>query len=226
MIRLALIFCLLLSACGRPLTEQEAAFSRTLMGETLDISKVRLMDNAPTRSVTFKRKPRPRTTCREKILPPATTEIVTAKPAAVALWNRVWFDEDWYLEDYLPDYPDKIGLIAAMLFAHEMVHIWQWQNRKLTNYSPFKAAREQWITDDPYLFNVTDQPRFLDFGYEQQASIVEEYVCCRALDPRGARTQRLYGLITEVMPLTPLPQSREFTVRVPWDGVEIKGICG
>ncbi len=217
---------LILSACGRPLTEAETAFAKSIHGDTINLAKIRFWDKAPTKSVTFKRKPRPRTTCREKILPPPTTEIVTAKPAAVALFNRVWYDEDWYLEDYLPDYPEKINLIAAMLFTHELVHIWQWQNRKLTGYHPLKAAREGIVLDDPYLFSIDNDRTFLDFGYEQQASIVEEYVCCRALDPTGQRTERLFTLITEYMPLTPLPQSREFTVRLPWAGVELDGICG
>ena len=68
-------------------------------------------------------------------------------------------------------------------------------------------------------------PQFLDFGYEQQASIVEEFVCCRALDPQAARTKRLHGLISQVMPVAPLPQSRPHNVRLPWDGVELGGIC-
>ncbi len=220
-------FCLLLllAACGRPLTEAEIAFSRTIHGDSLDVSKVRLLDNAPTRGVTFRRKPRPRTTCREKILPPPTTEIVTAKPAAVALWNRVWFDEDWFLDDYLPDYPDKIGLIAAMLLSHELTHVWQWQNRKLTKYTPFKAAREHRVSEDPYLFDVDNKRTFLEFGYEQQGSIVEEYVCCRSLDPAGKRTERLHSLISEVMPVAPLPSGREYAVRLPWAGVELEGMC-
>jgi len=216
---------LLLSACGRPLTESEIAFSRTIHGDTLDVSKVRLWDEAPLRSFTFKRTVRPRTTCREKLLPPATEEIVTARPAAVALWNRVWFVEDWFLDDYLPEYPDRIGLVAAMLLSHELTHVWQWQNRELTGYSPFKAAREHRNSDDPYLFDVENTQTFLDFGYEQQGSIVEEYVCCRALDPQGQRTERLHDLIAAVMPVSDLPQGREFAVRVPWDGVEPDRIC-
>ena len=130
----AALLCLLmaLSGCGRPLTPNEIAFADTLHGDTLNVSKARLVNGAPTRAVTFRRKPRPRVTCRELILPPPTTEIVTTKPAAVALYNRVLFDKDWYLEDYLPDYPKQINLIAAMLYAHEITHIWQWQNRDLT----------------------------------------------------------------------------------------------
>ncbi|WP_299412000.1 hypothetical protein [uncultured Sulfitobacter sp.] len=226
--RYALLLVLLLASCApsRPLTEAERAFAATIHGPALDVSKVRLHDGAPTRAVTFKRKPRPRTTCRELIFPPSPPEekIVTSKPAAVALYNRVLFDKDWYLDDYLPDYPDRIGLVAAMLLAHELTHVWQWQNRKLTGYSPLKAAREHQVSDDPYLFDLKDR-KFLDFGYEQQGSIVEEMVCCTALQPQGARTKRLHALVSQVMPVAPLPQSPAYDVGLPWDGVDLKRIC-
>ena len=222
----ALLILLLLASCGRPLTQNERAFVQTIHGDSLDLDRVRLHDGAPTKAVTFRRKPRPRTTCRELILPPAEDAIVTTKPAAVALWNTVLFDEDWYIDDYLPDYPDKIGLIAAMLLAHELTHVWQWQNRKTTGYSPLRAASEHGGGADPYLFDITANPKFGDFGFEQQGSIVEEFVCCRALAPQAPRTQRLHALIGQVMPVAPLPQSREYDVRLPWDGVELQGICG
>ena len=223
---LALLAVLMITACGRPLTENERAFLGTIHGDTLDLDAVRLHDGAPTRAVTFRRKPRPRTTCRELILPPPEDEIVTTKPAAVALWNTVLFDKDWFLEDYLPEYPDTVGIIAAMLFAHEITHIWQWQNRATTGYSPLLAASEHGGGADPYLFAVNADRKFADFGFEQQGSIVEEYVCCRALAPQGTRTSRLHALIAQVMPVAPLPQSREWDVRLPWDGVELRGICG
>ena len=225
MIRLFLIL-LFLTSCGRPLTETERAFATGIHGDTLDLSKVRLRDGAPTRTVTFQRKVRPRTTCRELILPPAKEEIITTGPAAIALWNTVLFDRDWYLDDYLPDYPDTVGLIAAMLFSHELTHIWQWQNRATTGYSPFRAAREHNPGGDPYLFDINGEAKFLDFGFEQQGSIVEEFVCCRALAPQAPRTKRLHALISQEMPVAPLPQSHPYDVRLPWDGVEIKGICG
>ena len=225
MIRVVLIL-LLLASCGRPMTDKERAFIATIHGDTLDMNAVRLHDGAPTRAVTFRRKPRPRTTCRELILPPATEEIVTSKPAAVAVYNRVLFDKDWYIDDYLPDYPDQIGLIAAMLFAHELTHVWQWQNRATTGYSPLRAASEHGGSADPYLFEINTDRRFGDFGYEQQGSIVEEFVCCRALAPQAPRTKRLHALIAQVMPVAPLPQSRPYDVQLPWDGVELRGICG
>ncbi|WP_299962080.1 hypothetical protein [uncultured Roseobacter sp.] len=214
-----------LAGCGRPLTPTETAFARTIHGGTLDVSRVRLLDGAPTRAVTFQRPARPRTTCRERILPPITDAVVTSKPAAVTVWNRVYFDRDWYLDDYLPDYPDQIGLIAAMLFAHELVHVWQWQNRKVTGYTPLRAAFEHRGAGDPYLFDLETEPVFGDFGFEQQGAIMEEYVCCRALDPQAPRTARLHALISQAMPVSELPQTREFAVGLPWEGVEIDGIC-
>jgi hypothetical protein len=222
----ALLLLLLLSSCGRPLTENERAFAGTLMGDSLDFAAVRLHDGAPVRAITMTRKARPRTTCRERILPPEKVgEVIQTKPAAVALWNTVMFSGDWYIDDYLPDYPDRIGLIAAMIFAHELTHVWQWQNRKTTGYSPLRAAREHGGGADPYLFDLSAEPRFLDFAFEQQGSIVEEYVCCRALAPQAPRTKRLHALIGQAMPVSDLPQSRAYAVRMPWDGVELKGIC-
>lgn len=225
MILRAFFMLVLLAGCGRPLTENEIAFSQTIHGDALDLDRVRLVDGAPTRAVTFRRKARPRTTCRERLLPPRTEAIVTTKPAAVALYQKVYFDRDWFLDDYVPDYPGEVNLVAAMLLAHELTHVWQWQNRDVTGYSPFKAAREHQISDDPYLFDINAERQFSEFGFEQQGTIVEEFVCCRALDPQAPRTIRLHALISQAMPVGPLPQSREHDVRLPWDGVEIDGIC-
>lgn len=222
----ALVLLLFLASCGRPLTVNERAFAGDIMGDTLNFSAVRLHDGAPVRAITMTRQARPRTTCRERILPPEKVgEVIQTKPAAVALWNTVMFSEDWYLDDYLPDYPDRIGLIAAMIFAHELTHIWQWQNRKTTGYTPLRALREHGGGADPYLFDLTSEPAFGDFAFEQQGSIVEEFVCCRALAPQAPRTHRLHALIAQEMPVAPLPQSTAYDVGMPWDGVELKGIC-
>lgn len=224
--RFILLSCLiLLTACGRPMTETEKAFAATLHGDTLDTSRVRIVDGAPTRAVTFRRAARPRTTCRERILPPIKDEVITSKPAAVAFYNHILFDKDWYLDDYVPDYPDEVGLIAAMLFAHELTHVWQWQNRTETGYTPLRAAFEHDGARDPYLFDIGNAASFADFGFEQQGAIVEEYVCCRALDPTAPRTARLHALISQQMPVAPLPQSRPFAVGLPWKGVQLQGIC-
>ena len=212
-----------LSACGRPLTPAEKSFAAQLHGPSLDTSRVRFVRGAPVDSVSFRRDKRPRLACRERILPEPETEIVTVAPAAVALYNRILFSRSYYLDDYLAGYPDQMGLLEAMIFAHELAHVWQWQNRATTGYSPWRAAREHGGGKDPYLFDIATQARFLDYSYEQQAGIVEEYVCCATLDPAAPRTGRLEAMIRDAMPLDRLRVPDR--VALPWDGVQIEGIC-
>ncbi|WP_171209870.1 MULTISPECIES: hypothetical protein [unclassified Ruegeria] len=223
---LLLSFLMVLATCGRPLTEQERAFASNIQGETLNLDRVRLVEGAPVASVTYTRKARPRLACRERILPPVKEETVTGKPAAVALFNRVYFTKDWYLDDYMSKYPERVNLIAAMLLAHELTHVWQWQNRATTGYHPLRAAAEHTGQDDPYLFDLDTSPDFLAYGFEQQGAIVEEYVCCRALDPDAPRTQRLHDMLSKHMDVSTLPQGRrERDVELPWAGAAIEGIC-
>jgi hypothetical protein len=226
MILRAVLILMLVTACGRSLTVSEKAFALSIHGDQLDVSRVRLIKGAPVGSVTFKRKARPRLACRERILPPGKAEIVTVSPAAVTLFNKVYFTQDWYATNYQPDYPERIHLIAAMLFAHEMTHVWQWQNRARTGYSPLRAAAEHGQSDDPYLFDLAGAPDFLTYGYEQQGAIVEEYVCCRALDPDAARTKRLHSMLSGAFPVSDSPGAwKGADVKVPWKDAKIKGIC-
>jgi len=219
------LILLLVSACGRELTRNEVEFAQKLHGEQLDLDRVRLVRGALVGSVTFARKARPRVTCRERILPPAKNEIVTASPAAVTLFNKVYFTRDWYIANYMPAYPERLYLTEAMLLAHELTHVWQWQNRARTGYHPLRAASEHGRSDDPYLFDLTDAPDFMDYGYEQQGAIVEEYVCCRALAPEAARTKRLHQMLRAAFPVSDLPHTREGEVYLPWKGAEVAGIC-
>jgi len=226
LLRFCCLLLVLLASCGRPLSDSERAFLSGIHGEELNMDRVRLIKGAPVSAITFRRKPRPRVTCRELILPPVVKEeIVTSSPAAVALFNRIFFVKDWYTENYLPAYPDRLYLVEAMLLAHEMTHVWQWQNRKKTGYHPLRAAAEHSGNPDPYLFELDSSPDFLSYGYEQQGAIVEEYVCCRSLAPRAARSKRLHAMLKEVMPVSDLPQSRQSDVYLPWKDADLRGIC-
>lgn len=213
---------LLLAACGRPLTVEEKTFIAGIHGETLNTARVRLVDHAPLRAYTFRFPKRPRVTCQERLLPEPKTEIITGAPAAAVLFNTVYLNHQYALPNYLKDFPDRLYLLESMFLAHEMTHVWQWQNRKLTGYHPLKAAREHQTKADPYLFDLETSTRFLDYGYEQQGSIVEEYVCCAALAPNAPRTKRLFDMLSEVFPVQSLPKTR---VIPPWDGADFDGIC-
>ncbi|WP_317056112.1 hypothetical protein [Roseovarius rhodophyticola] len=222
--RVVLLFCLVfVMSCGRPLTDNEKRFAEQIHGESIDTSRIRFVNGALIGKVTYKRQKRPRLACRERIFPEPTTETVTVGPAAFVLFNKVFYSKEWYDRDYLPVYPERMSLVHAMIFAHEITHVWQWQNRAKTGYTPLKAASEHAAKDDPYLFDISTKTRFLDYAYEQQASIVEEYVCCAALDPTAPRTKRLKELLRDGFPLQELRIPNE--VVLPWDGAEVKGIC-
>jgi len=218
-----LLSLLVLVSCGRPLTEGELRFAQAMHGDTLDTERVRFIKGALVGSVTYKRQKRPRLACRERIFPEPDTDTVTVSPAAIALHNKVFYTKPYYLDDFMAQYPEEMDLFAAMIFAHEITHIWQWQNRATTGYSPLRAGNEHVISDDPYLFDLNTSTAFLDYGFEQQAGIVEEYVCCSALDPHAPRTRRLREMLEGAFPVGDLHIPKDVTL--PWDGAETRGIC-
>lgn len=224
---LGVSFVLALSGCGRPLTTSEMAFLQAVQGNQFDPKPVRVINGHFAGSATYQIPVRPRTTCQERIWPPQSeAKTVTVSPAASVVFNKMLYRKDLYAEDFLPGWPDKIDLFYTMLFAHEATHVWQWQNRARTGYHPLKAIQEHTNSADPYLFDPDNTKGFLDYGYEQQGSIVEEYVCCRLLDPDAPRTARLRAMIGQEMPIEGLDRALgQGTVRLPWDGVQLKGIC-
>ena len=226
--RMLILFlaCLVLAACGRPLTPAERDYMAALQGADFDPDPVRIVENPLVGLVTLRYPARLQTTCRERVAPPPETAIVEGRTAGMVLFNTLHVREDVFVPDYVEMPDGRQHLYAAMFFAHEMTHVWQWQNRGLTGFHPLRVAREHVRVEDPYLFDDSSGRRFLDFGYEAQASLVEEYVCCRAVDPQGARTTRLEQLIGQVMPVTPW-QTRADQARtyLPWDGIEPQGMC-
>lgn len=221
--RLALFLFMFLAACGRPLTDGEARFAKAIHGDSIDTAKIRVADNTPLGTYAFDREKRPRLACRERIFPEPKTTRVTGTPSAAVWLNSVLYSARAYRKDFMPDYPAQMDLYDAMLFAHELTHVWQWQNREATGYSPFRSMREHKVSEDPYLFDISTSTNFLDYGYEQQASIVEEYVCCHTLDPDAPRTQRIAAMLRGAFPMSELP--RPEAVILPWKGAKTEGIC-
>ncbi len=226
--RALLLFVLLLvAACGRPLTEAETAFLAAIHGDTLDASRLRLHDGNFAGSLKVTIPVRPRVTCQERIWPPITEEkTVVVSPAASVVFNTILLRDDVYSDDLMAGFPGHISLPQAMLLAHEATHAWQWQNRARTGYHPLKGLQEHIRSKDPYLFDPDTEGQFLDYGYEQQGAIVEEYVCCRLLDPDAPRTNRLRRMLSQELPVARLDDVlSEGTVGLPWRGVTLDGIC-
>ncbi|MGR3491066.1 MAG: hypothetical protein ACU0DW_03335 [Shimia sp.] len=218
-----LLALILLAACGRTLTPEERAFTADLLGPSFAAEPVRLVPDIPMQAITLTRPERPRTTCRERIVPEGRPgEVVTSSPAAVVAFNTMYMARGWSLENFLEGYPERLNLYEAMLFGHEMVHVWQWQNRAVTGYHPLLAVAEHQVMEDPYLFETAPGRSFLDYGYEQQGALMEEYICCAALDPLAERTARLKALLAPHFPGGGVPSE---SVRVGWRGAQTVGIC-
>ena len=219
----ALILALLPACTTRPLTRNETALLAPIHGATLDTGRIRIAETPGVGVFPITYDARPRVTCRERIGPPVTGRI-TARTAGIVLFERMFMSPDVARSDFVPALPDgAIDLPSAMFLVHEMTHVWQWQNRDLTGYHPVRAFTEQVVLDDPYLFTDGTSRRFLDHGYEVQASLVEEYLCCATLDPDGARTGRLFDLLREVMPVAE-PRTFARPAYVPWTE-DLDGVC-
>ncbi|UWQ17099.1 hypothetical protein [Jannaschia sp. M317] len=221
--RALLILLLALTACSRPLTEAEIALTAQLHGSTLDTAPIRLTKNPTIGLFPITFDARPRTTCRERIGPPQTGRI-TAATGGIVLFEKLLLSPRAWLPDYARQTTDgRLDLASAMFLIHEMTHVWQWQNRAQTGYHPSRAFAEQVTIDDPYLFDEDPSRRFLDYGYEQQASLVEEYFCCAVLHPEGTRTDRLKTLLRQVLPVAE-PEQITRPAIVPYED-DLPGIC-
>ncbi len=116
-------------------------------------------------------------------------------PPAWALYNTVHFSREFYRDDVLPGWPDQILLPQALIMVHELVHVWQWQNRAVTGYRPVKAGFESVLNMDPYFYVPEEGAGLLEYGYEQQAALLEDYFCYGIFDPQHARRAELREIL-------------------------------
>ena len=197
-----LALCLLaglLAACTRPLSDREAAFAGALFGDSLDPAEVRV-----TQGLGLAPLVRTKVAATYRVDPPEgacvrTPSPVRPPPRAFALANRVHFTTDLYSSDMMAGWPDGLRVPHALTMAHELVHVWQWQNRARTGYRPWRAAAESLRIADPYFYGATGE--FARLGYEQQAALVEDWLCFAVLDPGNPRKAELEETLAPVFPL-------------------------
>lgn len=161
LIILVLCTCLIAS-CARQLSDGEERFLLKSFGTEIDYSVVRI---------------------REGGLPN-----LFPRAEAVAVENRIFWQDETYREDFIP--PDDISYVQdQILLAHEVAHIWQFQNSDITGYSLNKVIAEhrnfgRQVYD--YIKPLDLSKPFLEYRYEQQAEIVEDWVCATLLnDPQA-----------------------------------------
>ena len=199
------LVCLVLTACSRPMTPTEEKFAKDVFGPTLDTSAVKVARGAGlfppgnTRVIKITRVVGTERACIR--VPQPKSEKVPAP--AFAFRNTVHFDTGLYSSDMILEWPGALRFPQALIFAHELTHVWQWQNRARTGYTPFRAAAESLRIVDPY-FAPPGEAAFLSFGYEQQAAMVEDYLCFAFANPNHPRRAELRAILAPVFPIDAL----------------------
>ncbi len=186
----ALVALVSLAACSRPLSENEVQMSQTLFGDTLDTSKVRVRTGigllplpSPSRFPTTHQRPRPATSRKlSAIVCPSRTGNGEFPPG-FALWNQIYLKRALYRDDMFAGWPKSLPMPHALLMAHELVHVWQWQNRDRTGYTPTKSGAESFQPGDPYYWPGREAGAFLSYNFEAQAALVEDYMCMTLFVP-------------------------------------------
>jgi uncharacterized protein YaaR (DUF327 family) len=82
-----------------------------------------------------------------------------------------------HMESYEEDYTEGFFCTWSLpLLTHELGHVWQHQNRFETKYSLWKVILEHFIFKDPYFYQLESDKRFLNYRFEQQGQIVEDFI--------------------------------------------------
>ena len=181
------------------MTQAEAQFAKDIFGPSLDTSKVVVAQGVglfPPIKTNVAKVTRVQGTERACIrVPRPRTENAPAQ--AFAFRNKVHFATGLYSSDMAMAWPDALRFPQAIIFAHELTHVWQWQNRDRTGYTPFRAAMESVRLVDPYFAPPGEAP-FFSFGYEQQAAILEDYLCFAFANPDHPRRSELRAILAPV----------------------------
>ena len=193
-----IVLMCLLAACGRPLTPSETAFAQSLFGPTLDTDKVRVL-SLPYWAKDAGEAQLMRGTERACVRTPQPRG--AQPPQAFALGSTMHFSGRFQAREMMLGWPKAMRFPQGFVFAHELTHVWQWQNRSWTEYSPFRAAAESIALPDPYSSATGEAPEFFAFGFEQQAAIVEDYVCFTVANPTHPRRAVLRDLLAPVFPV-------------------------
>lgn len=188
-----------LAACTRPLTDGEVDFAQDIFGDRIALEKVRIgkdlgLGPPPYRAEVTVDVRRPlEDPCVRVPTPPRN-----AAPPGFAVGNVIFLNGDFYSVDGGFLWPEAVRLPHSLILAHELVHVWQWQNRAQTGYAPWRALAEG-IGADAYFYSTEDAEGIFAFGYEQQASIVEDYLCYLILDPSDPELDELRALVAPIV---------------------------
>lgn len=119
-------------------------------------------------------------------------KVLNSQAEAVVLGNNIYYLSSTYKADFAPGFPNIVNVTELGLLAHELVHVWQHQNRCRTGYSLLAIALERLRIDKPYEYQIVPGKSFLDYRFEQQGAIMQTYVMLAfsTADPEALRQHR------------------------------------
>ena len=95
---------------------------------------------------------------------------------AIAPNGSIYFAPKVYKKDF-----SLASDISKHFFIHEMTHVWQHQNgqtvalRAIGEHILFEYSNKIGLGDGAYVYKLDQRKNLLDYGIEQQASIVADY---------------------------------------------------
>ncbi|MET0544995.1 MAG: hypothetical protein ABWZ40_01675 [Caulobacterales bacterium] len=156
----------------RPLTEPEMALAERVFGSALDASRVRIVYQEHWVS--------------------KFSHFLKRGRQFVVRGDLIFCPE---IEGGVPDDFCAVGPVMSGVLAHELTHVWQYQKRYLSALDYILSFNWR------YVYTLRDTRRFLDYGFEQQASMVEDYVrLLLHVPPRRAEHMVNAAALRAIMP--------------------------
>ena len=198
-----------LSACGRTMTDGETRYAQSILTSDIALDKARFSGSDNRKFHRAIRQLREEGEIEilnrdlnegnfeenKSLLAFALPEIFGAP--AMAVGNTVFFSRDRYLDDF----STTVFRDDLWLMAHELVHVWQWQNRDEIGYSFSKIVSEHLkYKDAVYDYQLETGKAFTDYRFEQQGAIVECYAQLLETQPNAAITKQHARLIEQAFP--------------------------
>lgn len=131
-----------------------------------------------------------------------STEALLRIPGGVTIKNDIYFSKRAYQTDFAAGFPTEVNFSDLGLMAHEVMHVWQHQNRKRTGYSLLVVASEHLRYRDPYQYTIVNGKKFLKYRFEQQAQMVQDYVVLSYFPKDPAKLREITALLEQELDLT------------------------
>lgn len=206
-----LLLMLAIGGCiSRELTPHEKMFVQATHTNTVAQSKVRIargVDGKEVRRTLRKDLQRSALTLKHNGKAVSVDDLQKALltgPGAITIGSKIYYRKNYYQANFVPAWPRPLIVNWASLLAHEVTHVWQYQNRRVTGYSLSKIAMEHIrYRENVYHYNIVRGKKFLEYRFEQQGQIIQDWVTCRCMAPNSPKTSELEKLIEAVIPSGP-----------------------